>query len=433
MPDTTVRPTEPIDVVSKTGEWLATFRYEPYIDKWFVVRPNASSTISLLDTKDLPQIIANKAQSWPAPEPLIQGAYSAPIKLQIQLNKNCNYSCVSCYAESYRGRAEPDQLGFEELTALFAEAKKWGILKVTFVGGEVFMRKDFTAIAEAAMKQRLLVSIITNARIPGSLSEIHGPLISSLFNVQVSCNGLGESYEREYGADWPEARVAIANVLRLSRSNILSYVIKEENVEDIPAFFEFAAETTPTVVKFGTLCWSGRGRDGQGPYYYSHVLPRAKKLIEAGRAQYAHLNVQSQLDFGAEQPEWEESLTNYRPKEFYYAPESRDGVYIGSTGDVYPFPLLSDRPQFRIGNIRVDSMKGLWSESELLHSIREVTFESSECGRIGCERVCGLWGRSYAIAWSGRLDGKVPCELTNWMDRPEAPRPGGRFHLPVLQ
>jgi MoaA/NifB/PqqE/SkfB family radical SAM enzyme len=81
---------------------------------------------------------------------------------------------------------------------------------------------------------------------------------------------------------------------------------------------------------------------------------------------------------------------------------------------VYPFPLLSDREEFRIGNIFYDDLRQMWESSPILHAIREVSFEKSQCGRLGCNKVCGLWARSNSISWSGQLDGKTPCELTGW-------------------
>ena len=129
------------------------------------------------------------------------------------------------------------------------------------------------------------------------------------------------------------------------------------------------------------------------------VLPQAKLLIESGRLKYSKLEIQSQIDLGGNTPLWEEFINGYRPFEFYFAPEGRDGLYIQSSGDIYPFPLLSDRKEFCLGNIRRDSLVKIWRESDVLKRIRDVSFQNSDCGRLGCKRVCGLWGRSYAISW----------------------------------
>jgi MoaA/NifB/PqqE/SkfB family radical SAM enzyme len=406
--------TRPIDVLSRDGEWLLSYRFEPFLDRWFVVRPNAAAELELLETRDVPPRI-QAAVSHRSSRGPHAGAYHAPTKVQIQLNRHCNYACSICYANSFRGRAAADDLTVNELEQQFNMLKAWGVCRVNFVGGEVFMRKDLPDIVAAAHRRRLLVSCITNARIPGTHIDQHRAILNSLFNVQVSCNGIGASYEAEYGvSDWARARDCIANVLGATKANILSYVVSEANCEDIPAFLEFANEVTPRVVKFGSTCWSGRRHKERAITYYRDVLPRAKTYIAEGRCRFPALRIQSQLDLGTETPLWEDFAHGYRPFEFYFAPEGRDGLYIAANGDVYPFPLLSDRSEFRLGNIRCDDVRSIWVDHPLLARIRAVTFADSECGRLGCQKVCGLWSRSYAIAWSDRLEGKVPCELTGW-------------------
>jgi|CZKV01.1.fsa_nt_gi MoaA/NifB/PqqE/SkfB family radical SAM enzyme len=405
--------TQPIDTLDQAGNWTGSFRFEPFLGKWFFADSSNAARLLLLESNTVPKEISDLG--IPDANAPIAGAYTAPIKIQIQINSNCNYHCPICYAVSEKGISKNEEMSLSELESLFAFLKKWGVIRVNFVGGEVFMRRDFTDIINAAHQRRLLTSCITNARIPGASIDRFQNLLTSLWNVQVSCNGVGKSYEEEYQTDsWERARECIRNVILKTRRNILSYVITQRNVSDIPEFLAFADECQPTVVKFGTVCWSGRSAESAALQYYQMVLPQAKLLIESGRLKYSKLEIQSQIDLGGNTPLWEEFINGYRPFEFYFAPEGRDGLYIQSSGDIYPFPLLSDRKEFCLGNIRRDSLVKIWRESDVLKRIRDVSFQNSDCGRLGCKRVCGLWGRSYAISWSGRFDGKVPCEFTGW-------------------
>ncbi|MCW4116400.1 radical SAM protein [Aurantimonas sp. MSK8Z-1] len=405
--------TTPVDALDEHGRWAGSFRYEPFLDRWFLARPSDAAKLSLFRTPEVPEAVL-RAATRQTEAPWTQAAYRAPLKAQIQLNRNCNYSCSICYANSMKGRNDY-ALSLAELDGLFKYLKHWGVLRVNFVGGEVFMRSDFTEVVELAHHHRLLTSCITNGRIPGSKIEQYHDLLHSMFNVQISCNGFGASYENEYGArDWNVARKCIENVVHATKANILSYVIKTENVEDIPNFLAFAATIRPKQVKFGSVCWSGRAQKEAGVAYYQSTVPRARALIEIGRRQHPDLNIQSQLDLGSDMPAWEEFSNDYRPFEFYFAPEGRDGLYIHASGDVYPFPLLSETGAYRLGNIRTDDLRQVWADNPDLQQIRSVSFRSSACGKVGCSRVCGLWSRSYAIAWSGRVDGKVPCAVTKW-------------------
>lgn len=404
---------KPLDIISTDGKWMGTFRYEKFLNKWFFVSPSHAQTVSLVETENLPKEVIPYIEydnvNWE------EKSYYVPIKVQIQLNAHCNYQCPICYASSLKGKPLKDDFTLEQLEKLFTYLKNWGVLRINFVGGEIFMRKDIDEIFNLALSKNLLASCITNGRIPGAKIEHYKGLLKRLFNVQVSCNGIGKSYEDEYGTgNWDAAKECITNVIASTRTNILSYVITEQNYQDIPAFIQFASTINPTVIKFGTICWSGRSFNDKAVNYYKQVLPKSAQLIEDSRTNFPHLKIQSQIDQGEGTPLWEEFTNGYRPLEFYYAPEGRDGLYIKSNGDIFPFPLLSDRNNLILGNVHYDNLNDLWLNNPILKQIRDVSFANSECGKIGCKKVCGLWGRSYAIAWSSDFHGKVPCRLTNW-------------------
>jgi MoaA/NifB/PqqE/SkfB family radical SAM enzyme len=403
--------TAPIDVVSETGVWLMSYRYEPFLDRWFVLRAKATAKdILLTETENVPRAILSRASQevdeWD------QRSYRAPVKMQIQLNTNCNYYCEMCYANAIRGGVQRGELQKQELAALFYQLKRWGVFRVNFVGGEVFMRPDLEEIIEAAGDARLLVSLITNARIPGANIARYEKLLADLFNVQVSCNGTRTAYEKEYGeSSWSDAARCIERVIGVARTSILSYVVTEHNYTCIADFLDFAAGITPSSVKFAAVCWRGRSRQVKAAEYYRKVIPEAQKAIVEGRKRYPQLDIASQFDQGLQTPLLQEFDRDYRPFEFYFSPEGRDGLYVNAIGTVFPYPLLSDVAELRLGNIRTGSIREMWERHEVLQAIRRITFAGSECGAMKCPSPCGLWSRAHAIAWSDKLDGKVPCAL----------------------
>lgn len=399
--------TYPIDTVD--GErWVSSFRYEPYLKKWFYIEPSMKGTIRLVDTSDIPQEVLAVADKC---EVHYCNAYQAPLKLQIQLNTSCNYSCKMCYVSP---ELRDKQLSLPLLKNVFSEAKDIGVVRVNFVGGEIFMRKDITEIVELAQRNNLLTSCITNGIIPGKAIDKYRSLLDSMYMVQISCNGIGESYNIEHGREcWEIAKECITNVVRSVKASILSYVITDENVNDIPAFVEFAHKISPTIVKFGTICWSGKSTNKGATPYYSITVEKAKQHIDRARKKYPYMRIQSQIDEGFDTPQWEDYSSGYRPYEFYFSPEGRDGLYLSAIGKYYPFPLLSDDPSFCVGNVS-DGLLNIWNNSDVLKLLRSVRFEDTSCGKLGCFRPCGLWNRSYAIAWSGDIWGKVPCRLSEW-------------------
>ncbi len=395
---------KPIDIVSEDNEWFGTYRYEPFLKKWFYVEPTMKGNMEIVETVDVPREVIAIAEKIKYDE---MKSYYAPLKLQIQLNTSCNFNCKMCYVPP---KLKNKYFTLEELDKIFKKAKESGILRINLVGGEIFMRKDIKQIFELAKKHHLLVSCITNGMIPGLMIDKYKDILNELYMIQVSCNGIDESFNKEHNQDiWQRAKKYISNVIKNTERNILSFVISEDNVDDIPKFLAFSNKIKPTIIKFGTICWSGKSSNDKSINYYKRIIPQARKYIEAGRKKYPNLKIQSQIDKGENTPLWEEYSNGYRPLEFYFSPEGRDDLYLSASGQFYPFPLMSDNDNFSVGSIK-DNLMDIWKNSEILNQLREVTFKNSDCGKIGCKRVCGLWNRSYAISWSSNYYGKVPCE-----------------------
>lgn len=45
--------TSPIDVLDD-DDWVCTYRYEPFLKKWFYIEPNMHGELMLVDRDDLP-------------------------------------------------------------------------------------------------------------------------------------------------------------------------------------------------------------------------------------------------------------------------------------------------------------------------------------------------------------------------------------------
>ena len=85
---------KPIDVVSGDGQWFGTYRYEPFLKRWFYIEPNMKGNMELVTTDDLPSEILKLASKIKYKK---INSYYAPIKMQIQLNTSCNFNCKMCY------------------------------------------------------------------------------------------------------------------------------------------------------------------------------------------------------------------------------------------------------------------------------------------------------------------------------------------------
>lgn len=404
--------TKPIDVINSEGSWLATFRFEPFLNKWFVIKESKRYYLSLISDKEVPKTIKISAKKNIANKNSDLLSYKAPVKIQIQINTNCNYKCSICFTDSPVSSDYNTSLSFENLCNFLVFIKDWGVLRVNFIGGEVFLRKDFPLIIKFCNQINLSASCITNARTVGSNIQKYRAVLDSLFYIQISCNGFGKSYTDEYGEkNWKKAKEAITNVIKASPFSILSYIIKDNNIKDIYNFIKFCDKVKPNIIKFGAVCSSGRAENKLGDFerYYNSTVAQARIIIDKLRLEYPYLNIQSQLDFKKNSPMSIDIKNNYRSLEFYLSPEGKDSIYIDANGRIYPFPLLADSNKYLLGNIFNHDIKKVWSNSPTLKKLREITFDDTKCGKINCSTPCGLWNRSYAIKWSGELLGKIPC------------------------
>jgi MoaA/NifB/PqqE/SkfB family radical SAM enzyme len=87
-----------------------------------------------------------------APPPLLRCA-------KIKLTSRCNLRCVMC---KYWQTTREDTLASARWREVFGELAALGCRKVHFSGGEVFLRRDFLDLAEAAVARGLKVNLTTN-------------------------------------------------------------------------------------------------------------------------------------------------------------------------------------------------------------------------------------------------------------------------------
>ncbi len=95
---------------------------------------------------------------------------SFPYKLTFAITYMCNYKCKTC---NIWQRKTKDELTLEEITKFFRKSKKFKW--IDFTGGEVWLRKDFVNIVEAAIthcKDLIMLHFPTN----GYMTEkiVHG-------------------------------------------------------------------------------------------------------------------------------------------------------------------------------------------------------------------------------------------------------------------
>src|SRR5579862_872077 len=85
-----------------------------------------------------------------------------PIYAVWEITLRCDLACTHCGSRA--GRARPEELGPDEALDLVRQVAELGVKEVTLIGGEAYLRDDWTAIARAVRAHGMQCSITTGGR-----------------------------------------------------------------------------------------------------------------------------------------------------------------------------------------------------------------------------------------------------------------------------
>jgi radical SAM protein with 4Fe4S-binding SPASM domain len=107
-----------------------------------------------------------------------------PEGVTFELTYGCNLRCVHCYNPTHR--AFPHELTTSEICGLLDQIAEFGVLTVTFTGGEPCVRPDIGEILRHARRQGLIIQLLTNAtRITPSFVTLLREVGVALINVSI--------------------------------------------------------------------------------------------------------------------------------------------------------------------------------------------------------------------------------------------------------
>src|SRR5258708_6761051 len=76
-----------------------------------------------------------------------------------EVTLRCDLACRHC--SSRAGRARPDELTTAEALDLVEQLADLGVLEVTLIGGEAYLREDWLDIIEAIVRRNMECTIVT--------------------------------------------------------------------------------------------------------------------------------------------------------------------------------------------------------------------------------------------------------------------------------
>ena len=119
-----------------------------------------------------------------------------PVHVVWELTLACNLKCSHCGSRA--GKRRPDELGTDEALAVVEQLARLGTRELTIIGGEAYLRRDWTQIVAAAAGHGMYVGMQTGAR---ALTEnrLQAGIDAGLGGLGVSLDGLAEYHDRVRG------------------------------------------------------------------------------------------------------------------------------------------------------------------------------------------------------------------------------------------
>lgn len=299
----------------------------------------------------------------------------APTYAVWELTLQCDLACRHCGSRA--GRARPDELDTREALALVAELAELGVLEVTLIGGEAYLRDDWLEVVRAIRAAGMSATMTTGGR--GMTAERAAlAKAAGLESVSVSVDGLRATHDALRGVNGShDAAFAAIRHLRAAGLPVAANTqICRPSLPEIPAVFE-------ELVGAGIHSWQvqltvamGRAVDEPElllePYQVLAVLPMLARL--RARADAAGVRIWPGNNIGYFGPH-EATLRGTLPRgHLSSCGAGRSTLGIEANGDIKGCPSLPTA-DYVGGNVRHERLRDLWERAPALRFTRDRTVD----------------------------------------------------------
>ena len=290
-----------------------------------------------------------------------------------EVTLRCDLACRHC--SSRAGRARPDELTTAEAMRVVDQMADLGVLEVTLIGGEAYLRDDWLDIVRAIRDRGMECTMVTGGR--GMNPErARGAKLAGLQSVSVSIDGLAPTHDALRGLKGSHA-AALAAIRNLSHEGVqvsANTQIGRRNRRELLPLFDVLRETAVHSWQLQLTVAGGRVADDPElllePYHLIEVMPEVMRVKE--RCDAADVRVWPGNNLGYYGP-FESSLRGNLPAgRKRSCGAGRFSLGIESSGAVKGCPSLPSA-EYVGGNVRDDLLRDIWERAEPLRFTRDRT------------------------------------------------------------
>ncbi len=309
-----------------------------------------------------------------------------PVTVTFQVTDRCNYECVHCYQEHKDHRGEDPasaELSFAEIDRILDELAEAGVLFLTLMGGEFFMRRDADEILAAAHAKGFAIKLLTTGH---HVTEARADFLATLRPIQVDMSlysGKAKHHEavtRSPGS-WARSVAAARRLIARKVPVLLKAPVMEVNAAEVESLGEVAREIGAEFSYDPKITAMETGDDA--PVGLRMSATTLEAFYRGPMADY--------LERTYAGPDAATSRDDLRPLSHTPCRAGQQSLSITPTGDVWPCNALP----LPCGNLRAQSFASIWWGSTELAEVRDLRWAKlAECNtctlRPYCQRCHGM-------------------------------------------
>jgi radical SAM protein with 4Fe4S-binding SPASM domain len=313
-----------------------------------------------------------------------------PILAVWEITLACDLACRHCGSRA--GRAREDELTTDECLDLVDQLADLGVLEVTLIGGEAYLRDDWTHIVRRIVDRGMSPLLTTGGR--GMTAErAREAAAAGLDSASVSIDGMQATHDRLRAVDGSHAAaLAAMDNLRAAGVGVSANTqINRYSMPELPDVLE-------TIIERGAHSWQiqltvamGRAADEPDmllqPYDLLELFPMLDRLADRCKEEDVLLWPGNNVGFFGP---YETKLRGTTPRgHMVSCGAGKWGVGIEADGTIKGCPSMATE-NWAGGNVRENPLVDIWERSERMRYNRGRKTEElwGYCGECYYADVC---------------------------------------------
>jgi radical SAM protein with 4Fe4S-binding SPASM domain len=294
-----------------------------------------------------------------------------PVYAVWEITLQCDLACRHCGSRA--GRARPDELSTDEALDLIDQMADLGVMEVTLIGGEAYLRDDWTTLAKRAVSRKMTCTMTTGGR-GIDAARARAAKEAGIRHVSVSVDGLEATHDSLRGVRGSHAAAlaALANLQAAGVPVTANTQISRPILGELPQVFEQLARAGIRQWQVQLTTAMGRAADEPElllePYQVLFAMDMLARLKR--RADELGIRIWAGNNVGYFGP-FEETLHGRLP-----APRScaagKMTLGIEANGDIKGCPSLPTA-DYVGGNVRDAKLVDIWERAAPLRFTRDRT------------------------------------------------------------